>query len=120
MVAELNDETFNTKISVNKPTIVFFYKKDCEHSNAFAPKVDKLEKEFPMIKFYKLDVDEFTELAKDNNASIVPCLTLFRIGREIGKIVGNEDYDLVKEKISTHFKDYIFSDEELATAGDKM
>ena len=52
------------------------------------PNIDKMEEEFPDIKFLSVDVDDFPEIAKKYDIKSLPTLALIKDGNVVTKAVG--------------------------------
>jgi len=59
--------------------------------------VDKMEKEFPDIKIYNVDIDSDFETAKKYNIKTVPTLMFFNKGKEQQKLEGTEKTEIIRK-----------------------
>ena len=112
MGMELDRRLFDIKVKHN-PVLVLFYKKDCKFSRNMSTKFTKLEVAFPIFSAYRVNAESYPDIARHYGVSQVPTIVFFKFGKEIAKIVGDQDMDLLKEKIGSHFDDYISKDEEM-------
>lgn len=53
-----------------------------------APKVVAFAKEFPQARFYKIDVDELSEVAQELGIRAMPTFMLFKNGEKVEEVVG--------------------------------
>lgn len=102
MVEKLTKETIKKKISKdnNKPIIIDFYGDWCAPCKTFAPKFEKVSKEFGNIDFAKYDIDEDEKvLSIKLEIRSVPTIIIFNKGEEIDRIMGEVSEEELKEKI---------------------
>jgi thioredoxin 1 len=70
----------------------------CGPCKMLEPILEKLEKENPMIKFVKVDIDVHEELSDQHKVQAVPTVFFVRKGKVIRRIVGVGGYgDLSRE-----------------------
>lgn len=53
-----------------------------------APEVVKFSKQYPDARFYKIDVDELSELAQELEVRAMPTFLLFKDGVKVETVVG--------------------------------
>ena len=90
MVLELTDKTFQTEvIKSNIPVIVDFWAPWCGPCKMMAPVFEELSKDYAgKLKFAKINTDDFSEMAIQNQITGIPCLIVFKNGEEADRIVG--------------------------------
>ncbi len=77
----------------------------CGPCRAIAPVVEKLEGEMKgKLKFTKINVDEFPDIASHNEVRGIPCLIIFNKGKEVDRIVGFSGEAQLKKKIEDVLK----------------
>ncbi|KAF7513078.1 thioredoxin trx1 [Endocarpon pusillum] len=60
----------------------------CGPCKVIAPKVVQLAKEFQDARFYKIDVDEVSDVAQELGIRAMPTFLLFKNGEKVGEVVG--------------------------------
>lgn len=104
---ELNKGNFESEINDSVPIIVDFWATWCGPCQMLAPIFKELSEEFKgKMKFGKCLVED-----KDNQAyasrygvSGIPCLIVFKKGKEVDRIVGFAPKPMMKAKIDSILK----------------
>lgn len=78
------------KDTVLKSPIAFvdFYATWCGPCKMIAPYLEKFSDNYTNVDFYKVDVDELTDIARDYGISAMPTFLVFKHGKVVNKIVG--------------------------------
>jgi thioredoxin 1 len=104
MVRELTLDEFNKDVKEAKKTmLVDFWASWCGPCKALAPVLEEVSKDADFtgkLEFAKISTEEFPEVAGANNVSGIPCLILFKDGKEVGRVVGFHPKDALKSKIA--------------------
>jgi len=98
MVEEINSSNFKQKISEGK-SVVDFWAEWCGPCKILAPTFEELSNEVKDINFYKLNVDESSDIAAQNEVQGIPTLIVFENGKEIRRIVGVKSKEDLKKEI---------------------
>ena len=88
-----------------------FVANDIIHHNCMpcimlAPIIEELadSESMKQVKFTKINIDDNQELANKYKITSIPCLIVFKQGKEIDRIVGNQTQEAIEEKIKKHLK----------------
>jgi thioredoxin 1 len=71
-----------------KLMIIDFYAEWCEPCQMLAPILTELDKMFPDVEFFKVNVDEAEEFATVNGIQSIPTLLFYRDGEVKERVVG--------------------------------
>ncbi len=103
MILELTNDTFQTEVGQSKtPVLVDFWAVWCGPCKMLAPVLEELSKDASFLgklKFTKLNTEDFSELAAEHQITGIPCLIIFRHGKEVDRIVGFAPKSVLKQKI---------------------
>jgi len=81
-------------------TLVDFYADWCGPCRMMVPPLEKIANDFKgEVSVVKLDVDAAQRIAATYDVSSIPTLILFREGKEIGRVVGVQNADALKNFI---------------------
>lgn len=71
----------------SKCLAIYFYAEWALCHRKMITVIDKVEKKFPWIPFYAIDIDYFKDLPKQFNVDVLPTVIVFsKIGEEVGRI----------------------------------
>jgi thioredoxin 1 len=77
--------------------VVDFFATWCGPCKMLSPILEKFANEHPEVKVIKVDVDDFTSIAREYGVTSIPTLVLFKDGVIVDKKIGFMDYNnLVK------------------------
>lgn len=97
---ELDNDSFNESIKHGN-SIVDFFATYCGPCRALAQFMVKLEKEYNEISFYKVNVEDCCAVTEEFNVQSLPCVIFFSDGKEMSRVVGNN-----QSKISEIIKSF--------------
>ncbi|KAL8995081.1 MAG: hypothetical protein Q9169_005117 [Polycauliona sp. 2 TL-2023] len=60
----------------------------CAPCKVVAPEIVKMSNTHTAARFYKLDIDEVTDVAEELGISAMPTFVIFKEGKRIGEVVG--------------------------------
>ncbi len=97
------DEFNNEVVNSNEVVVVDFFATWCGPCKMLAPVFEEVANETPNAKFFKVDIDESLDLARQYSVSSVPTIKIFRKGDLMETFVGF----MPKEKLSEAINKYI-------------
>ena len=100
----INMDDFNNEvINSNEVAVIDFFATWCGPCKMLAPVFEEVANETPNAKFFKVDIDESLDLARQYSVSSVPTIKIFRKGDLMETFVGF----MPKEKLSEAINKYI-------------
>ncbi|MCM1042914.1 MAG: thioredoxin [Corallococcus sp.] len=99
-VIELGDDF--SKFTEQGLCVVDFWAKWCTPCRMMAPVLDELAEDMANVKFGKVDVDMYSDLARAFNITSIPNLCIFKDGALVDRVIGLQSADELKETISKH------------------
>lgn len=101
-VIECNGEKFESVVlKSEKPVLVDFNATWCGPCRMMAPVLEELSNENDKFDFVAIDVDEEQDLAAEYGVMSIPCLVVFKDGKEVIRNVGF----ISKEKLESMLGD---------------
>lgn len=92
---KFTEEVLNSKI----PVLVDFNADWCGPCKMLGPIIEEEAKENDKVKFVSINIDDNEELAEEYNVFTIPCLVLFKEGKEEKRSVGFIQKDALEEFI---------------------
>ena len=96
-----SESTFGNDVLQSKlPVMVDFWAEWCGPCRAIAPVLEELSDEFDgKAHIVKVNVDENGKLAGDYEVHGIPCLVIFKDGKEVERVVGAGSKEVYAEKL---------------------
>ena len=89
MIKEITDAEFTQEVEQDKGIVfVDFWASWCGPCRMMAPVFEKMAEKYPQIKFCKVSTTENMEKAGAYGVSGIPCIIIFKQGKEVGRLVG--------------------------------
>ena len=89
MALELTSKTFDEEVfSSEKPVVVDFWADWCMPCKMLAPILETVEEENPQVRFAKVNISEYPDIAEKFGVMSIPTLILFKNGENIDASVG--------------------------------
>ena len=87
---DVTKDTFEKEVLKNNlPVLVDFWAPWCGPCRIVGPALEKLSSEYiNKLKFTKLNVDDNQEIAVQHDVRGIPCMIVFKSGREADRIIG--------------------------------
>lgn len=86
-------------VKSDKPVVVDFWAPWCGPCVNFAPTFEKVAGELSMAKFAKVNTQDNPEPAQENGVRGIPCIIVYKDGKELDRIVGAFPEDAFKTKL---------------------
>ena len=88
-VIELNNNTFKNEVLESKGVVmVDFWAPWCAPCRMLSPVVDQVAEETAGVKVGKVNIDEGMDLAVQYGVQSIPCIVVFKDGKEVNRSVG--------------------------------
>lgn len=102
MIVTGTTENFEKEVLKEGKTVLVDFNADwCGPCRMLAPTIEGLSEEREDVKFVSVNVDDEEDLAREYNVFTIPCLVVFKEGKEINRKVGlmpkNELEELIGE-----------------------
>ena len=87
---ELTKDNFEKEVMHSKlPVMVDFWAPWCGPCRLVGPILDKISSEYTTkLEFSKLNVDEAQEIAAKFDVRGIPCMIIFKDGKELDRVIG--------------------------------
>ncbi|MBI4449092.1 thioredoxin [Candidatus Woesearchaeota archaeon] len=100
MVTNLTEADFEKAISSSIPIIVDFWAEWCGPCKRLSPVFESLAPTYEgKLRFGKVNVEQNQPLGGKHSIQAIPCMILFKDGKEVNRLVGAMPPDSLKKKI---------------------
>ncbi len=101
MVLEITNDTYEKEVKQSDiPIIVDFWAGWCGPCKMMGPVFEEISEDYEgKLKFAKVNVEKEQEVAGQAGVMGIPCLIVFKDGKEFDRIVGYSPKEQLKEKI---------------------
>ncbi|MFA5258906.1 MAG: thioredoxin [Candidatus Pacearchaeota archaeon] len=97
---EVTEEEFNQIINnSNKLVVANFFEEWCMPCLMMGPIIEDLAEEMKHVTFVKINKEDNEELALKLKISSIPCLVVFKNGKEAHRMIGSYSFDIIKNQI---------------------
>ena len=98
MIKELNSQNFESEVLNSKDIVVVdFYANWCGPCRMLRPILEELSQEVQDYKFASINIDQEEELADRFGISSIPCLVMFKDGKEFNRSIGLKSKEDLKQ-----------------------
>ena len=88
-VIEITKDNFEAEVLKSEVPVLADFNADwCGPCKSMRPMLDELAKENTSYKIVSINIDEEDELAEDYDVASIPCLVVFKDGKEVNRSVG--------------------------------
>ncbi len=87
-ITDLNDSNFEQIVSAENPTLVDFWAEWCGPCKTMHPVFESLSKNYPKIKFARVNVDNNQNIAMKFSVQSIPTFVMFKAGLVVDKMMG--------------------------------
>ena len=100
----VTDASFDSDvIKSSTPVLVDFWAEWCGPCRSLAPKLEEIATEMTgKIKILKMNVDENPQTPGQFGIRGIPAMLLFRDGKQVGELVGNQPKESITEFLKSH------------------
>ena len=99
MVEELSNHGEFEKAIEKGISIVDFFAEWCMPCVMMGPVFEEVAEKFKKFKFRKVNIEDNKDLASKYKVMSIPCIIVFKDGKEIDRIIGSVPEEVLEEKI---------------------
>ena len=105
MAKEISDADFPAEVEQGKGVFfVDFWAPWCGPCRMMAPVFEKMAEKYPKIKFCKVNTTEHMQKAGQYGVSGIPCIIVFRDGKEVDRLVGFRPEEAFEQEVKKYAK----------------
>lgn len=97
----LNEEEFKKAIETDKLVVVDFFATWCMPCRKMFSIIEHVEKQHSDVRFYKVDIDENEEVAKELKIFSIPTVVTFKNGEMVNTSVGLKSVNEINDFINS-------------------
>lgn len=101
MVEEISQNKF-PEFTKSGLVVVDFFAEWCMPCVMMSPIIEDLAEKMPKVKFAKINVDDAQELSQKFKVMSIPCIIIFKQGKEVERVIGSQPAEVIEEKIKKH------------------
>ncbi len=100
----VTDTSFDKDVMKSStPVLVDFWAEWCGPCRALSPKLEEIATEMSsQVKIVKMNVDENPQTPGQYGIRGIPALLLFKDGKQVGELIGNQPKDNITEFLKSH------------------
>jgi len=87
-ITDLNDSNFDQIVSAENPTLVDFWAEWCGPCKTMHPVFESLSKNYPNVKFARVNVDNNQNISMRFNVQSIPTFIMFKAGLVVDQMMG--------------------------------
>ncbi|MCM1404222.1 MAG: thioredoxin family protein [Prevotella sp.] len=87
------------KFDMSGKVVIEFYGTGCLNCQMMTPIINQLEHDFPDIRFYRVNADQYPNLIQKYHITSLPTLLMFRQGQMLPPIVGIKPLQVMQRLI---------------------
>jgi thioredoxin 1 len=97
---EISQEEFNKIINnSDKLVVVEFFAEWCMPCLMQSPIIEDIASQLKEVKFVKIDKEDNSEIVTKYGVTSIPCLLVFKEGKEVERIIGTHSAEMIEKKI---------------------
>ena len=102
---EITNQEFDEVINnSHKLVVVDFFADWCMPCLMLSPIIEELADNMKEVKFVKINKEDNQELTEKFGVKSIPCLIIFKDGKEVDRIVGSKTGEEIEDKIKELLK----------------
>ena len=98
---DINAQEYDELLNSEAPVVIDFHATWCGPCKVLSPILEELNDEIEGVEFVKLDVDQYPQIAGQNQVMGVPTVVILKDGEVKDRFVGVQPKEVIKEKITS-------------------